>query len=458
MDGVKDNNRQVEEHDDGSRQDVSPAVMNGVPEKITEEISPSQHERWRDLVLDIQLRAQDDDFLRANGSFTPFPPSHVSRRFKFFSPMASPRIGRRRVGSMSPSSTNLKNVFNFKNRNNNADIEEGVQLVFDGREKSNITRTWSLTNLLTTKKFKKTESLPVTPLAHSNPESMHGSYAVNDQVNSIKRERTLTIRRTRSLPTLIGKDGTVKPVGILRVIPTPSRLEMMHASKTSKHGGEDVPEEEAVCRICMVELGEDSETFKMECMCKGELALAHKECTIKWFRIKGNVTCDVCKQEVKNLPVTLLRVEDPQDRSREAEHTEVNGSQDMQILIVNVVAYFLFLVQLLDMEMKLSAVGVALPSSFIIGLLASVTSTKMVKSKYVWIFAAIQFSFVVLSGHVLYSILNIKQPFTCIVLAILVGFGLTMSGPAVINVFMEWRRSHAHHQPSSTQVATTTPS
>uniref|UniRef100_A0A0D3EI73 RING-CH-type domain-containing protein n=1 Tax=Brassica oleracea var. oleracea TaxID=109376 RepID=A0A0D3EI73_BRAOL len=204
-----------------------------------------------------------------------------------------------------------------------------------------------------------------------------------------KRERTLPIRRTRSVPTLIDKDGNVTPVGVLRVIPTPPRvdiesLEMMHEHD---NGGEDVPEEEALCRICMVELGQDSEAFNMECMCKGELALAHRECTIKWFTIKGNITCDVCKQDVKNLPLTLLRVKDPQDRSsREAEHT--------------------------------------------------------------WI------SEIINEWQGLPSLVMVKQPVSCIVVATMVGFGLTMSGTVVITVFMEWRRSNSHHQPSSTQVAT----
>lgn len=49
----------------------------------------------------------------------------------------------------------------------------------------------------------------------------------------------------------------------------------------SEDNGEDVPEEEAVCRICLVEFRGGGDTLKMEHSCKGELALAHQECAVK---------------------------------------------------------------------------------------------------------------------------------------------------------------------------------
>ncbi|CAB4274258.1 unnamed protein product [Prunus armeniaca] len=64
----------------------------------------------------------------------------------------------------------------------------------------------------------------------------------------------------------------------------------MRKVPTEDSSGEDIPEEEAVGRICLVGPSQGGDTLKMECSCKGELALAQKEYAVKWFSIKGYKT------------------------------------------------------------------------------------------------------------------------------------------------------------------------
>nr|GFC70102.1 probable E3 ubiquitin-protein ligase MARCH10 isoform X4 [Tanacetum cinerariifolium] len=65
-----------------------------------------------------------------------------------------------------------------------------------------------------------------------------------------------------------------------------------------------VEEEADVYRICMGELQEGAQdTLKLECHCRRELALTHKECAVKWFSYRGNMICEICNHEVMNLRV-----------------------------------------------------------------------------------------------------------------------------------------------------------
>ncbi|KAJ6913703.1 hypothetical protein NC651_016056 [Populus alba x Populus x berolinensis] len=255
-----------------------------------------------------------------------------------------------------PSSSKIKSnirsllpKLSFKYRNSTSDIEKAAAMLALGgssettKQKPFISRTLSLTKLFTLRTT-RTSSLPVTPIAHSNPESMHGGSMINPP-SSVKRP----IHRSHSVPDF-RKDGSIRQLdssgGLFRVVPSTPRvaeeaLSIMTTSNASPRndtdgnddGGEDIPEEEAVCRICLIVLGEGSDTLKMECSCKGELALAHQECAVKWFRVKGNRTCEVCKQEVLNLPVTLFRVQNSQalGSQGQTQHSEVPRHRHLKL-------------------------------------------------------------------------------------------------------------------------------
>lgn len=304
--------------------------------------------------------------------------------------------------------------------------------------------------------IKRTSSLPITPVGQKTAASSKAA---------VQRQQQLHIHRSISLPVpaAANKDGSGsrKTDSFFRVIPStpPPRRSSLKDSDSiaaadapakesgeEEDGGEDIAEEEAVCRICLAELCEGGETtLKMECSCKGELALAHKQCAVTWFSIKGNKTCDVCKQEVRNLPVTLLRIRNPPvSVATRLSRMEFNGhrvvSQEVPILvIVSMLAYFCFLEQLLVGKMGTGAIAISLPFSCVLGLLGSMTSSTMVMKRFVWVYASVQFALVVLFAHIFYTLVHV-QPVLSILLSIFAGFGVAMSGSSILVEFFRWRQ------------------
>uniref|UniRef100_A0A165ZXZ2 RING-CH-type domain-containing protein n=1 Tax=Daucus carota subsp. sativus TaxID=79200 RepID=A0A165ZXZ2_DAUCS len=354
--------------------------------EISEETIASQPLELQNLAVEIPIRVLQNFSEQSVNINIPMTPSTTPKRVNF-PRLPSPSYAEFN-GSSSPSSSQ------------DSDIEKAAVLALVGspssQNKSFFPSTGSLTRLFTPR-MKKMSSLPVTPTAHSNPESTHGGYT-SDVQNADKGWDHFVIHRSHSVPEL-NKDGSLR------------QLES---------------------------LGGDADTLKMECSCKGELALAHHECAIKWFSIKGNKTCEVCKQDVQNLPVALLRIQHTRSNillgngARNAEAAGYRIWQDVPVLvIVSMLAYFCFLEQLMLSDMGSHAITLSLPFSCILGLLASMTSTTMVRRTYTWMYALVQFGLVVLFGHVFFSVLRV-QVVLSIFLATFAGFGGAMCGASFI--------------------------
>uniref|UniRef100_A0A7N0R8P7 RING-CH-type domain-containing protein n=1 Tax=Kalanchoe fedtschenkoi TaxID=63787 RepID=A0A7N0R8P7_KALFE len=267
------------------------------------------------------------------------------------------------------------------------------------------------------------------------------------------------ISRSLSVPASDKDQNLQRADSFFRVVPSTAQSIASGSAGNDEAGGEDLPEEEAICRICFVELCvAGRQTLKLECSCRGELALAHQDCAVKWFSVKGNQTCDVCNQQVQNLPVHLLRI--PSDAAtpavtpRPSHHQEsggYSGWNDVPILtLVSMLAYFCFLEELLVIagKMSTSAISVSLPFSCLLGLLSSMASCMLVRRRFIWLYAATQFAFVALFAHIFYSVVRM-QAILAILLATFAGLGVTATGNYVLIELLGWRRRSRRIRPSA---------
>ncbi|KAL3653039.1 hypothetical protein CASFOL_002720 [Castilleja foliolosa] len=443
------------------------AKLGKKPSDMADETSQSKQWRKPKLFLEIPnrpLEISPQEFVQID-----IPPTQTPtpRKVNFF---LSPGPSDTRLnGSSGPSSTRAKSSairsllpkLSFKNRSSvNSDLEKAWANIGStssatvARDKLSMSRSWSFSRIFTPR-IKRTSSMQGPSFANSNPDINH-SGSVNVHVNTKEVGR---ISRSLSVPIVRKEKGIQRTNSFFRVIPSTPRLKEDDSQvsmstkgddENDEAGGEDIPEEEAVCRICFVELCEGGETLKMECSCKGELALAHQECAVKWFSIKGNKTCDVCKQDVKNLPVTLLRIQSVANRDvrpNNLSEAEINGYRVWQELPILVIVR----------KMDTSAIAISVPFSCALGLISSVTSSTMVKRKYVWIYAAIQFTLVVVFAHIFYRLVRV-QAVVSILLSTFAGFGVAMSGASILVEVLRWRERRSDIVISQNEISNETTS
>ncbi|CAH9094493.1 unnamed protein product [Cuscuta europaea] len=424
---------------------------------IIEENVNAKSGKKPNLFLEIPTRTMEDSSQELV-HIKPFPtPKKVN--FDLTPCHAGPSVNVSSPGPLSSRNrSSIKNLLpklSFKHRSCNPDSDKGVTDIDSGSsEKLPISRSWSFSKIFTPR-MKRTSSLPLDPIVHSNPELARVGSISNPPTPSSKGALKF-ISRSLSLPANSKNQSTRKVEWFFRVIPSTPKVRDVNSSippttstgdsEENEEDGEDIPEEEAVCRICLVELCEGGETLRMECSCKGELALAHQECAVKWFSIKGNKTCDVCKQEVLNLPVTLLRIQSVRNANSGASRfgqMEINGHRVWEevpiLVIVSMLAYFCFLEQLLVGKMGTGAIAISLPFSCVLSLVASMTASTMVKRRFIWVYASVQFGLVVFLGHIFYSLVHL-QAIMSVLLATFAGVGIAMSGSSIIVEFCRWRR------------------
>jgi hypothetical protein len=226
-----------------------------------------------------------------------------------------------------------------------------------------------------------------TPLVDSAERSAASGLSLGERVANLGQLLGLGGKSSNDVGATGGEDGGAKAgPGGLKGFLSGGSSDGAGARGLSRSSSGSQP----MCLICLEPLTSEDfmsgEAISLDCQCRGDLALRHKACAIKWSRVKGDAVCDICKSQVANLPTPSPRASSPSGSDVEITIEDyahggaamgmdaVPGNADMLFDCIRVTWVFM-IICILFFEMQLST---ALWS----GIIAGIGYTLFVRAMY----------------------------------------------------------------------------